>query len=641
MDPGCYRPAGVIEAGSAKVIATGSAKVILTGSAKVILGKKQGPGRPTYTFDTVHRARGGRSVLWVLSSFARKEFRHVSAQGISMHRLQELVRLHRLGGGTAHEVAASLRMSPNTERKYRTALTAAGLLVGSVDALPALEELKAAVEEQLPAVEPAQQQSSIAKWQPEVKALLAKGLAPKAIHDRLRLKYPDEYDGKIGALKRMVKRLRVEQGVSANDIAIPVETEPGHTAQVDFGYAGYRYDPQTGRQRKAWVFVMVLGYSRHQYAEYVFNQKVETWVKLHVNAFKAFGAVPEEIVPDNLKAAVLKAAFSSSEDTTLNRTYRELARHYGFRIAPTPPRAPKKKGKVESGVKYVNGNFGKGRGGEDITISNAEVRRWVREIAGTRTHGSTGRAPLEVFEQEELAAMLPLPTEPYRIVVWHKATVHQDTHFHFDGRLYSVPWRYVAPKGAKATVVWARATATTVTAYINDVRVTDHDRNGPGRRSTKEEHLPEHRRDHRHRNAAYWRERAQQLGTEARAFIDAVLDHDPVRSRVDVACSCVTLLETLSPERARSVVRHALSFGNVHYGELKRIVEHDLDQPRSDVDMPLVTNVWGDAQPVFARTGEDYRERVDWRYTETVDAQSAWPAPLAPLSGQEVSRGTA
>ena len=158
--------------------------------------------------------------------------------------------------------------------------------------------------------------------------------------------------------------------------------------------------------------------------------------------------------------------------------------------------------------------------------------------------------------------MLPLPTEPYRIVVWHKATVHQDTHFHFDGRLYSVPWRYVAPKGAKATVVWARATATTVTAYINDVRVTDHDRNGPGRRSTKEEHLPEHRRDHRHRNAAYWRERAQQLGPEARAFIDAVLDHDPARSRVDVACSCVTLLETLSPERASATLRaqwHRLS----------------------------------------------------------------------------------
>jgi transposase len=547
-----------------------------------------------------------------------------------------------MGGATVHEVATSLAMSPNTERKYRNALTAAGLLAGSVDALPPLEELKAVVQKELPSEEPSQQRSSIAKWQPEVKELLENGLTPKTIHDRLRLKHPGEYEGQLGAVKRMVKRLRIEQGVSATDIVIPVETEPGHVAQVDFGYAGYRYDPKTDSKRKAWVFVMVLGHSRHQYVEYVFDQKAETWVKLHVNAFKELGSVPAEIVPDNLKAAVLKAAFASSEDSTLNRSYRELARHYGFKIAPTPPRAPKKKGKVESGVKYVNNNFGKGRDGEDITVSNAEVRRWVREIAGTRIHGSTGRAPLEVFEQEERAAMLPLPSEPYRIIVWHKATLHQDSHFHFDGRLYSVPWQHVAPKGAKATAVWARATATTVTAYIDDVRITDHDRLGPGRRSTKDEHLPEHRRDYRHRDAAYWRERAEQLGTEARAFIDAVLDHDPVRSRVDIACSCVRLLETLSPERATSAVRHALSFGNVHYRELKRIVEYRLDQPRADADMSQVSNAWGDdEQPVFARTGEDYRERIDVRCVEAPDGKPTLPMPVTSPSRQEVSRGTA
>ena len=637
----CYRPGGVIEAGSAKVIAAGSAKVILTGSAKVIRGQEWWAGQPTLSVNTVPRPRGRRFVLWGLSSGARKEKRSVSAQGISMHRLQELVRLHRLGGGTAHDIASSLKMSPNTERKYREALTAAGLLEGAVDVLPPLEELKAAVAKELHTVEPAQQQSSIAKWQPQVKELLGKGLTPKAIHDRLRLKHPGEYGGKIGAVKRMVKRLRHEQGVSAIDIAIPVETKPGHVAQVDFGYAGYRRDPETRRMRKAWVFVMVLGYSRHQYVQYVFDQKAETWVRLHINAFKELQGVPTEIVPDNLKAAVLKAAFSSSEDTTLNRSYRELARHYGFKIAPTPPRAPKKKGKVESGVKYVNANFGKGRDGEDITTSNSEVRRWVREIAGTRTHGSTGREPLEVFEQEEHAAMLPPPAQPYRIVVWHKATVHQDSHFHFDGRLYSVPWQHVAPKGEKATVVWARATATTVSAYIDDVRITDHDRLSLGRRSTKEKHLPEHRRDYRHRDAEYWRERAESRGSEVRALIDAVLDHDPVRSRVDTACSCLKLLETLSLKRATSVARHALSFGNVHYRELKRIVEHQLDQAQGDGGVLQASNAWSDAQPVFARTGEDYRERVDVRGIETGDVQPTLSMPFPSLNGQEVSRGTA
>ena len=289
-------------------------------------------------------------------------------------------------------------------------------------------------------------------------------------------------------------------------------------------------------------------------------------------------------------------------------------------------------------MKYVNGNFGKGRDGEDITLSNGEARRWVQEIAGTRTHGSTGHAPLEVFEQEERSALLPLPAEPYRIVVWHKATVHQDSHFHFDGRLYSVPWRHVAKK---ATVVWARATGTTVSAYIDDARVTDHDRLGPGRRSTKDEHLPEHRRDYRHRDAKYWRERAEQLAPEAQAFIDTVLDYDPVRSRVDIACSCVRLLEALSLERAVTVARHALKFGNVHYRELKRIVEHHLDEPDDAIAVSLTSIAWAEARPVFARTGEDYRERIDVRSSQMSDVQTIAAMPFGVLSEREVKRGTA
>ena len=70
-----------------------------------------------------------------------------------MHRLQELVRLHRLDTG-AREVARLLGLSPNTERRYREALTAAGVLAGSVEAIPALEELKAAVLRHSPPVVP-------------------------------------------------------------------------------------------------------------------------------------------------------------------------------------------------------------------------------------------------------------------------------------------------------------------------------------------------------------------------------------------------------------------------------------------------------------------------------------------------------
>ena len=76
----------------------------------------------------------------------------------------------------------------------------------------------------------------------------------------------------------------------ATDVAIRVDTIPGEIGQVDFGYAGMRYDKARGVVRKCWVFVMTLGFSREMYCDLVFDQKIETWLDLHVRAFEYFGA---------------------------------------------------------------------------------------------------------------------------------------------------------------------------------------------------------------------------------------------------------------------------------------------------------------------------------------------------------------
>jgi hypothetical protein len=163
-------------------------------------------------------------------------------------------------------------------------------------------------------------------------------------------------------------------------------------AQVDFGYVGKLYDPDRGVLRKAWVFVMTLGFSRHMVARITFDQKVETWLRVHIECFEELGGVPKTIVPDNLKAAVTRAAFGVDGETELNRSYRELARHYGFVVDPTPPRSPEKKGKVESSVRYVKTNYFKAHAPEDIRDAEAGLQRWLIEIAGQRRHGTTGRS---------------------------------------------------------------------------------------------------------------------------------------------------------------------------------------------------------------------------------------------------------
>jgi transposase len=196
-----------------------------------------------------------------------------------------------------------------------------------------------------------------------------------------------------------VKRFLRRVAPCARPATLRLEGAPGEEGQVDFGFAGEVLDPAVGRLRRAWVFVMVLAFSRHQYAEAAFDQNVETWLRLHRAAFDFILGVPRRIVLDNLRAAIVRAALYDPE---VQRSYREFAEHYGFLIAPCRPRTPEHKGKVEQGgVHYVKRNAPAGRAFRDLGDMNRHLRGWCLETAGRRVHGTTKQVPLEVFEQVE------------------------------------------------------------------------------------------------------------------------------------------------------------------------------------------------------------------------------------------------
>jgi len=513
-----------------------------------------------------------------------------------MHRLQELVRLHRMKTG-ARETARLLRMSPNTERQYREALAAAELLEGDPTALPPLETLRAAVEAAYPPIVGAQQLSSLDAYRTQVASLLDKKLGPRAIYDRLRLE-DRAFAGSYSAVKRLVRSLRRARGVTPKEVAIPVETQPGEIAQVDFGYVGRLFDPTTMTLRRAWCFVMVLGFSRHMVVRVVFDQRVETWLQLHIEAFEELGGVPETIVPDNLKAAVVRAAFSVDDQSELNRSYRELARHYGFKVDPTPPYDAQKKGKVEAGVKYVKQNFFAGRADSDVEEVRRDLRRWVVEIAGTREHGTTRKQPLVQFEELERSALRPLPPTAWEPVLWRRATVHQDAHVALDRRLYSVPWVHTGEE------VWVRATPSSISVYAEDKRVATHARHGRGYRSTVESHLPECRAPLRHRSRSYWEERAAAMGDEVKRLVSTIFDSDDVLSQLRAVQAIVTHLESFPVERARAACRRAEHFCNYTYVGIKTILRRGLDLEPLPEATPLAPAL---SAPRFARPSSQWR----------------------------------
>jgi transposase len=493
-----------------------------------------------------------------------------------MHQLQELVRLHR-EGRKSRDIARLLRMGRNTVRRCRLALKEAGLLEGPTTELPALDALKAAI----PSRPPSHELSTIEEWIPTIRGLVAKGAGPRAIYDRLTLTEPT-FKGSLSATKRICARLQKEIGPRPIDVVIPVETDPGEVAQVDFGFAGLVVDPEDHVPRKSWFFLMVLGHSRHMFAKVVYRQDAHTWQQLHVEAFTALGGVPKVVVPDNLKAAVVRCAFGLKDDLSVHRGYRELARHYGFLIDPTPPRSPEKKGKVEAGVKYVANNFfATLPDGLDIDEVNRQLRRWVEHVAGRRIHGTTHRQPLDVFESEERAALLPLPPRPYIPVLWKTAKVHTDCHVAFDKRLYSVPYQFI---GMEA---WIEATPDRVVVYVDDVCVGSHDRKGPRLRSTDDRHLPADRVAHRHRGRDFWTRRAAQLGDEVGLLVGEIFALADAVNPIRTVQGIVILLEKHPPDRANNTARRARHFGIRSYQGIAEILRKALDFDPIPNDLPL------------------------------------------------------
>ena len=223
---------------------------------------------------------------------------------------------------------------------------------------------------------------------------------------------------------------------------------PGDEAQVDFFRGAPTLDAATGEWRRPWVFRMTLGHSRHGYEDAVWDQKLETFLRLHERAFHDFGGVPKVIRHDNLKAAVVRACFY---DPDSHEVYLAFAQHWGFTPLPTQPRRPQENGKQERSGGYVKDNALKGRRFDSLDAQNAHLRQWNRTIARLRIHGTTRRQVWTHFLEVEQRALQPLAATAFPIFSAGERTVHADGHVEVDGSFYPVP---LALLGHQVRVHW-------------------------------------------------------------------------------------------------------------------------------------------------------------------------------------------
>jgi len=333
-------------------------------------------------------------------------------------------------------------------------------------------------------------------------------------------------------------------------------------------------DPETGKQRRAWAFVMTLAWSRHQYVEFVFDQKVETWLLCHRHAFEYFSGVPARVVIDNLKAAIVKAI---QDEPGVQASYQECALHYGFRIAPCRPRTPRHKGKVEQGgVHYLKRNFLGGREVTTLTQANQAVWVWCRTTAGLRRHGTTKEPPLKRFEETERAQLQPLPETPYELAVWKQLTLNRDCYVEFGQSYYSAPHRLIGQQ------VWVCATFKQVRIFDSHYRlIATHQRaNQPGTRQTELDHLPPELVPGLILSRESCRQQAQLIGPATRQIVEIHLA-DPVVDRLPTMGRLLRLGQQYGLKRLEAACVRALSCGDPNYRTIKEILQKGLEQAPS------------------------------------------------------------
>ena len=231
--------------------------------------------------------------------------------------------LHRHGKGI-REIARETGSSRNTVRRYLRDESAARYKARPRQATK-LDPFKAYVVERLTAAAPERIPASVL-----LRELRERG-----------------YTGGYTMLKALVASLKPKEA------AVPIvrfETEPGEQMQVDWAVI------RRGSNRLS-VFVATLGWSRASYVEFVTDERVETLIEAHENAFLAFGGAPHEVLYDNMRTVVLERHGDGRGRHRFHPGFLDFARHCGFQPRLCAPYRAQTKGKVERFIRYLRESF--------------------------------------------------------------------------------------------------------------------------------------------------------------------------------------------------------------------------------------------------------------------------------------------
>jgi transposase len=483
---------------------------------------------------------------------------------------------HWHAGRSQVQLSESLGIDRKTVRKYLAPAIAAGLEPGG-ESLSA-DQWADLIDGWFPELNDPGARSAtwplIAPHQDRIKTWLDADVTVATIAQRLR------DDHRVAASESSVRRwiaMHFAEEVAREKVTVPRgAVDPGSEAQIDYGRLGMWFDPSIGRRVAVWAFVMVLACSRHLFVRPVIRMDQTTWCACHVAAFEFFSGVPARLVCDNLKTGVDKPDLY---DPQINRTYAELATHYGTLIDPARAFKPKDKPRVERPMTYVRDSFWKGRDFASLAAMQVDAQRWSTEVAGGRQcRALEGAQPLRVFEAIERDVLIALPPKSFELSTWSIGTVGVDAHLKVGKALYSVPWRLIGQR------LHARTAGDVVQIFAGTDVVATHVRR-PSGRCTDFGHYPPEKIAFHMKTPAWCRRTAELIGPACAAVIAEFMADNAIH-HLRSAQGVLGLRDKHGCERLEAACARAIDVGDPSYRTIKGILiagtEHGTTDPVTD-----------------------------------------------------------
>jgi transposase len=390
---------------------------------------------------------------------------------------------------------------------------------------------------------------------------------------------------------------RFERWQDAQKVTMHFEHKAGDKLFVDFaGDKLHLVDAQTGEQITVEFFVAILPCSQLTYATAVMSQKKEDFILALNNALVYFGGVPQAIVPDNLKSAVIKA---DKYEPEINETLADFASHYGTCIFPARSRKPKDKALVENAVNILYGRIYaplRNRIFHSLVELNASIFPLLEEHnnALQKEKGCTRR---EQFIELEQASLMALPTEKYVFKKFSLSKIHPNGHATLkeDKHFYSVPYRLV---GKQVKLIY---TDSTVEIYHNHQRVACHQRLiTKGRYTTLKDHLHPDHQWFKNWSPVFFEEQADKIGANTRLAIDEILRKTAYPEQAYRSCvGVLSFAKKYTQERLESACQRALHYNHISATLIKSILDRELDRIHLVDEQIKTTNSEGELRPII------------------------------------------